>query len=105
MLYSIRIAPHARRDLKKIPLHNRSSIIRAIDTLSANPRPAGCKKLEGTKSHAGIFRIVVDEFRIVYSIQNDKLIVLIITIGHRKEVYKRITRLIHNILKQQRKIS
>lgn len=57
----------------------------AINTLSENPRPAGCKKLEGSLNE---YRIRVGTYRVVYTIADDVLTVVVIKIAHRKEVYR-----------------
>ena len=56
-----------------------------MDALAANPRPRGVKKLTGLDD---LYRIRVADYRIVYQIQDDRLIVLVVRIGHRKDVYR-----------------
>jgi mRNA interferase RelE/StbE len=58
--------------------------MRAIRNLSANPRPAGCKKLKGLDA----WRIRVGDYRVIYEIHDDVLVVLVIRVAHRGEVYK-----------------
>lgn len=59
-------------------------LLAATDKLSANPRPQGCRKLAGTSDR---YRIRVGDHRIVYRIDDGKVTVLVLVIGHRREVY------------------
>jgi mRNA interferase RelE/StbE len=68
-----------RLDRKVIPL-----IKNANASLADNPRPYGYKKLKGEDA----FRIHVGEYRIIYEIEDDKIIVTIVSVGHRKDIYK-----------------
>jgi mRNA interferase RelE/StbE len=58
--------------------------MQAIDKLPDNPRPSGCRKLKG----ADVYRIRVGDYRVVYEIHDDVLIVLVVRVAHRSEVYK-----------------
>ena len=60
--------------------------IAAIDELAQNPRPAGCAKLVGT---ANDWRIRVGDYRIIYEIHDTRLIVLVVRVAHRREVYRK----------------
>jgi mRNA interferase RelE/StbE len=84
MPYTIIFKPRARRDLEKLPIATRDRIAVAIDQLGSQPRPPGCKKLAGADN---LWRIRVGDFRIVYQIYDDRLIVLVVRIGHRREIY------------------
>ncbi len=63
-----------------------SRIINAVEILSENPVPTNCKKLIGSDH---IYRIRVGDYRILYSIENDLLLIEIIRVGHRKDIYKK----------------
>jgi mRNA interferase RelE/StbE len=82
--YQILIQRSAQKDLSRIASLFRDRIIQAIRELENNPRPTGAKKLTGRKA----WRIRVNDYRVIYEIYDDKLIVLVITIGHRREVYR-----------------
>jgi len=69
--------------LKEINEPYYSNIKRAIYNLANNPRPAGCKKLKGRDS----YRIRVADYRIIYEIFDDILLVDVIDLGHRKDIY------------------
>ena len=73
------------KDLEKIPKYFQEEIRISIMELEKDPRPSGCKKLKG---NSGLYRIRSGKYRIVYSINDDVLTILIIEIGHRKDVYE-----------------
>ena len=85
MVYTVELRPSARRELLKLARHDQLRLIRAMDALAANPRPKGVKKLTGPDD---LYRIRVGDYRIVYQIHDDRLIVLVVRIGHRKDVYR-----------------
>jgi mRNA interferase RelE/StbE len=84
MSYDLRIKPEVRKYLLKIGRDIRLRIARAIDTLKDNPRPDGCKKLKGRDE----YRIRVGDYRILYEIHGDILVVLVVRVAHRSEAYK-----------------
>jgi mRNA interferase RelE/StbE len=85
VVYTVELRPSARRELLKHPRHDQLRLIRAMDALAANPRPKGVKKLTGLDN---LYRIRAGDYRIVYQIRDDRLIVLVVRIGHRKDVYR-----------------
>ncbi|MCL2688370.1 MAG: type II toxin-antitoxin system RelE/ParE family toxin [Chitinispirillia bacterium] len=84
-VYTVTIKGSALKVLRKLPKLIAKQISGYINGLSANPRPAGCKKLKGTNS---LYRVRSGDFRIVYEIHDAKLIVLVVKVGHRKDVYQ-----------------
>lgn len=86
-IYTIDFAPRTQGQLNLIPQDIKKLIFNRIDKLRTNPRPEGVEPLQGTEK--GFFRIRQGDYRIVYSIQDQKLLILIVRIVHRKEVYKR----------------
>ena len=82
--YKIYIKPTAVKELQKIPKRDVNKIIDKIRSLASNPRPPGCEKLSADEK----YRVRQGRYRIVYSIEDDKLVVLIIKLGHRKDVYR-----------------
>jgi mRNA interferase RelE/StbE len=60
-------------------------LVEAADALASNPRPHGVKKLQGDEN---LWRIRVGAYRIVYEIHDDRLVVLVIRIGDRKDIYR-----------------
>jgi mRNA interferase RelE/StbE len=84
-MYSIRIKRSASKQLEKLPQKVAERLVKVIDNLAENPRPDGVKKLQGTENY---YRIRLTDYRIIYSIADNELIVEVIKVGHRKDVYK-----------------
>ena len=82
--YNIRFSESVHKDIKKIPQHDVKKILKSIDSLAIESHPYGCKKLKGQEN----YRIRQGNYRIIYSIRDVELIILILTIGHRKDVYR-----------------
>ena len=85
MKYKLFIEKAAQKALSKVPPKEQSRIIAAIKDLSENPRPPGVKKLTGRNA----WRIRIGSYRIIYEIQDDTLVILIVHIGHRKDIYRK----------------
>ncbi len=85
MPYQIIIRPTAEKSLDKIPLPARRRIADALEALRGDPRPAGVVKLTGDEN---LWRIRVGNYRVVYEIHDDRLIVLVLRVAHRKDVYR-----------------
>ncbi len=85
MAYRIEIQRSAEKELAALSSTLQARIFKAIDGLVTDPRPIGCKKLSGAKN---AFRIRVGEYRIVYEIYDGVLVVIVIRIAHRREVYR-----------------
>lgn len=85
MSYEIIFTKGAKKQLGKLPLDVQQRIQVKINDLGIEPRPSGVKKLKGKVDS---YRIRVDDYRVIYKIQNDVLIVTVIKIKHRSEVYK-----------------
>ena len=83
-MYAVTLRSSAIKELRKLPLEIRRRVSTAIDSLAKEPRPRGGKKMAGGEA----WRIRVGEYRIVYSITDERLIVEVIRIGHRREVYR-----------------
>jgi mRNA interferase RelE/StbE len=83
--YSLRIKKTARKELEAVATKaDRRRIIKRIESLADNPRPPGSQKLSGRER----YRIRQGQYRILYTIENSVLIVHVIKIGHRKDVYR-----------------
>ena len=85
MAYKVTITPAADRKIAKLPMDVRRRIANRLAALSNDPRPQGSIKLTGENA----YRIRVGDYRIIYTIQDDRLIVLIIDVGHRGDIYRR----------------
>ena len=83
-MYQVVIEKQAQKQLAKIPPPYYHNIIDAMQDLAANPRPHGYKKLKGRQG----LRIRIADYRVIYTIQEQILTVLIIAIAHRKDVYE-----------------
>ena len=83
--YKIEISSSAEKSLKKIPKKDISKIVEAIQKLAISPFPDGSRKLRGEE---GAYRIRQGNYRIIYEVIEKKLIILVLKLGHRKEVYK-----------------
>ena len=82
--YSLEFAKSVRKDLKKIGKRDASRILKAIDRLEANQRPPSCKKLTDRE----LYRIRVGSYRVVYEIFDRRLVIMIVKVGDRKDVYR-----------------
>ena len=82
--YSIFFKDSVRKDLAAIPKYDLQRIIERIGNLAENPRPLGCEKLSGQEK----YRLRQGNYRIIYSIEDTQLIVLVVKVGHRREVYR-----------------
>jgi len=87
MTYEIDISEKLEKRLSKIPKKNKSRILEKIDLLAHNPRPSDCKKLQGNRKPQ-LYRVRSGDYRIIYTIRDDRLIILIVDIGNRKEIYR-----------------
>ena len=85
MSYSILLALPAERQLKALAEATQKRIITRLKALQYNPRPQGIKKLAGEDN---IYRIREDSYRTIYMFQEKELIVLVVKLGDRKEVYR-----------------
>lgn len=81
----IRVSATAEKQLRAVPRADRPRLIEAIKTLASDPRPRGCRKLQG---YDDIFRIRVGIYRVLYSVQERQLVVIVLKIGHRRDVYR-----------------
>jgi mRNA interferase RelE/StbE len=85
--YKIEVSSTAEKALKKIPKKDLIKIVESIQILAINPFPEGCRKLAGEE---GTYRIRQGNYRIIYEVGGKKLIVLILKVGHRKDIYRNI---------------
>lgn len=84
-MYTIEILVRAQRQLAKIVRSDRERIISAIESLAETPRPAGCKKLSGRPA----WRIRIGDYRVIYEIEDNRLRVLVVEIGNRRDIYRK----------------
>lgn len=84
--YKIEISTSAEKSLNKIPKKDLIKIIETIQILAISPFPEGCRKLKGEEA---IYRVRKGNYRIIYQVENEKLIILVLKVGHRKDIYKK----------------
>ena len=82
--YSVELKVSARKELGRLPAKLIERIFPKLEGLASEPRPAGCKKLKGGQRE---WRIRVGDYRVVYTIDDEKLLVSVTRIRHRSEVY------------------
>lgn len=85
MTYQIELRPAAVRALKRIDHQDRGRIRGAIALLASNPRPPGAKALQGRPG----LRVRVGDYRILYTVDDNILVIAVITLGRRRDVYDR----------------
>lgn len=84
MAHSIEFSSSADKELDALSGDVRTRILKAVSKLSSNPRPSGCKKLKAQDA----YRIRVGAYRVIYEIRDAVLIVWVIKVGHRSNVYQ-----------------
>jgi mRNA interferase RelE/StbE len=83
--YSIELRPAAVKALRSIEAKDRGRIRGAIAMLGEDPRPPSARALQGRDG----YRVRVGDYRIIYTIHNDILVIVVVTIGHRRDVYEK----------------
>jgi mRNA interferase RelE/StbE len=83
-MYAVFIERYAQKQIEKLDKKIIPIIKVAIAGLALNPRPHGYKKLKGEEA----YRIRVGDYRVIYEIEDDKIIVTVVSVGHRKDIYK-----------------
>ena len=83
--YSVVFARSARKELERLEVALGSRILRRIESLAKNPRPEGCRKLQGA---ANLWRIRIADYRVLYAVDDAAQIVDVIAVRHRSEAYR-----------------
>ena len=83
--YRIEVSATAEKQLKKIRREHQVRIVRSISLLASEPHPDGCRKMGG---YDDIYRIRVGNYRVIYEIDGKQIVVIILKIGHRRDVYR-----------------
>lgn len=84
MSYTVILQPRAARQIDKLAPDVQRRILSALEKLKSEPRPMGYKKLKG---QGELYRVRVMDYRIVYEIEDDRLRVLVVQVGHRSDIY------------------
>lgn len=93
--YNIELAPLAQRQLKKLPESIKNKILDELENLSVELSGAGIKKLKGMDD---LYRLRIADYRIIYQIEHRILLILVLKIGHRKDVYNNLKSLVNKII-------
>jgi mRNA interferase RelE/StbE len=87
MAYRVVIEEGTARAIRKLARDVQRLVIARIERLAENPRPPGSRKLEGAGS---FYRVRVGDYRVVYRIEDEALLVLVVRVAHRSDVYRRL---------------
>lgn len=82
--YVVSYASGVKKDFKKISREAQIGIVTAISQLTTDPRPSGAKKLADSQ----YYRIRVGDYKVIYDIHDEKLTILVVEVGHRREIYR-----------------
>ena len=82
--YSIEILPVALRAIKKLDPHSKRRVQAVIELLAENPRPPAAKKLTARPE----WRVRAGDYRVLYRIQDEQLLIVVVNAGHRREIYR-----------------
>lgn len=82
--YEVRLVQSVVKKLSKLPVDIENRIFDSIKTLQYNPRPLSCKKLKGLDG----YRIRIGDYRIIYQIKDNFVIIIVLDIGHRRDIYQ-----------------
>ena len=83
--YRVEIARRAIKSIAKLPRKEQLRVRAAIDLLADDPRPPGCTALAGEDS---VYRVRVGDYRILYEVIDDRLVIQVVRVGHRRDVYR-----------------
>lgn len=86
-MYQVKVAQEAAKFILKQDKHIQRQIINNIRQLAHNPRPQDCKKLKGFEN---LYRIPSGNFRIVYTIRKKILLIFVVRVAHRKDIYRQL---------------
>jgi mRNA interferase RelE/StbE len=83
--YRIEVSATAERQIRKLPRADQTRVVRVIQALAADPHPTGCRKLSG---YDDVFRVRIGRYRVLYSIEGRRLVIIILKVGDRKDIYR-----------------
>jgi mRNA interferase RelE/StbE len=85
MVYSVIYQGPAEAVLRKLPREAQARILRKVDQLAGNPFPPGTEKLNAARD---LWRIRIGDYRVIYTVERKELLVLVLKVGHRREIYR-----------------
>ena len=83
--YRIEVSATAEKQIRKLPRDDQVRVLRAIHSLATEPAPPGSRRVRG---YDNVFRIRVSTYRVLYRVQGRRLLIIILKIGHRREIYR-----------------
>jgi mRNA interferase RelE/StbE len=92
--YKIELSPAAEKQLRKLSEPLKSIIIKKLDTLKLNPNPPGVQKLSAVDD---LYRIRIGDYRVIYQVEHQVLLILVLKIGNRKDIYTNLKALTKNL--------
>ncbi len=84
-VFGIEVSATAERQLAKLSKADQVRVLRVAQQLAFEPRPLGCRKLQG---YDDLWRVRVGDYRIIYSIDDRRVVIVVLKVGHRREVYR-----------------
>ncbi len=84
--YRIDMLPSAVKELADLPRRDQEAVALTIASLAETPHPVGCKKLKG--SSPSLWRVRAGDYRVLYRVSGEEILVLIVKVAHRREVYR-----------------
>ena len=83
--YEVEVSATAEKQIRKLEKVDQVRVLKAVAALASEPHPAGCRKLRGFDD---VYRIRVEVLRVIYNVADRRLIVIVLKIGHRRDVYR-----------------
>jgi mRNA interferase RelE/StbE len=83
--YTVNFRRSAEKDLRKLDAKVQTRVLRAVEPLAQNPRPDGCRKLQGSTD---AYRIRVGDYRVIYTVDDAVFVVAVEKVRHRREAYR-----------------
>jgi len=85
LAFKVELSRAAKKALARLPREAQERIVKALVALGQNPKPRGHRKLSGSDN---LYQIRIGNYRVIYTVKADQLLVLVVKIGHRREIYR-----------------
>jgi mRNA interferase RelE/StbE len=85
--YTVEVSPAASRQIRKLDRNTQKRVLARLEKLEEDPRPHDASKLQSPEE---LYRIRVGDYRIIYHIEDDRLLILIVKVGNRREIYRNL---------------